>query len=141
MSGAQAGLLLDTCALIWLANGDRMKAEAIDAMARAAREGGNHISPVCAWEVGLLSKGAMPLAFLPDPATWFARVMAYPGMRPVPLSAAMAIASSWLPGTLHNDPADRLLIATARDTGLPIVTRDRRILAYAASGHVAAIAC
>jgi PIN domain nuclease of toxin-antitoxin system len=40
-----------------------------------------------------------------------------------------------------HDPADRLLIATARDLGVPLVTRDRRILDYAAQGHVDAIAC
>jgi PIN domain nuclease of toxin-antitoxin system len=46
-----------------------------------------------------------------------------------------------LPGELHADPADRLLIATARQLGVPLVTRDRRILDYAAQGHVDAIPC
>ena len=46
-----------------------------------------------------------------------------------------------MPGTLHRDPADRLLIATARDLGAPLVTRDARILAYAAQGHLDAIPC
>jgi PIN domain nuclease of toxin-antitoxin system len=42
---------------------------------------------------------------------------------------------------LHNDPADRILIATARRMGMPIMTRDRRILGYAADGYLEAIAC
>jgi PIN domain nuclease of toxin-antitoxin system len=42
---------------------------------------------------------------------------------------------------LHADPVDRLIIATARHLGMPIVTSDRKILAYAEAGHVAAIAC
>jgi PIN domain nuclease of toxin-antitoxin system len=46
-----------------------------------------------------------------------------------------------LPGPLHNDPADRLLITTARALDIPIVTRDRRILDYARAGAVAAVAC
>jgi PIN domain nuclease of toxin-antitoxin system len=62
-------------------------------------------------------------------------------MRLAPLSSRAAIAASNLPGTLHRDPADRLLIATAREVGAPLITRDRRILACAAQGHLEAIAC
>ena len=62
-------------------------------------------------------------------------------MRLAPLSSKAAIAASCLPGQVHRDPADRLLIATARELGVALVTRDRRILDYAARGHVQAIAC
>lgn len=58
-----------------------------------------------------------------------------------PLAPDAAIEAGALPGTLHRDPADRLLIATARDLGVPLVTRDARILAYAAQGHLDAIPC
>jgi PIN domain nuclease of toxin-antitoxin system len=53
----------------------------------------------------------------------------------------MALASSLLPGVIHSDPADLLLIATALEMNIPIATRDRKILAYADAGHVQAIAC
>jgi PIN domain nuclease of toxin-antitoxin system len=46
-----------------------------------------------------------------------------------------------LPPPIHKDPADRLLIATARSLNVPIVTRDRFILDYAEAGHVDAIVC
>jgi PIN domain nuclease of toxin-antitoxin system len=59
----------------------------------------------------------------------------------LPLSHRAAIAASSLPGRFHRDPADCLLIATAREFGVPLVTRDRRILDYAGQGHVDAIAC
>ena len=49
--------------------------------------------------------------------------------------------SSNLPGDLHRDPADRIIIATARELGMTILTRDRMILDYAARGHVSAMAC
>jgi PIN domain nuclease of toxin-antitoxin system len=42
---------------------------------------------------------------------------------------------------LHGDPGDRLIVTTARHLGLPIVTRDRRIVAYAAQGHAAVVPC
>ena len=46
-----------------------------------------------------------------------------------------------LPDLAHRDPADRMLIATARRRDLILITRDRAILDYAAAGHVRAIAC
>jgi PIN domain nuclease of toxin-antitoxin system len=46
-----------------------------------------------------------------------------------------------LPDLAHRDPTDRMLIATARAHDLILVTRDRAILAYAAAGHVRAVAC
>jgi PIN domain nuclease of toxin-antitoxin system len=61
--------------------------------------------------------------------------------RGAPFNPDIAIASSWLPGEIHGDPADRLIIATARHLGLPIVTRDRKILAYADAGEVSAMLC
>jgi PIN domain nuclease of toxin-antitoxin system len=57
------------------------------------------------------------------------------------LTPEAALAASFLPGHLHRDPADRLLIATARYLGVPLITRDEVILTYAASGHLQAIAC
>ncbi len=105
----------------------------------ASIAGGVLVSPVSAWEVGLLAaKNGFP--FRPDPKTWFRVFLAYPGVRLADFTADIAIDSSFLP-PLHNDPADRLLIATARAAQVPIVTRDQRILAYAQKGFVAAIPC
>jgi PIN domain nuclease of toxin-antitoxin system len=53
----------------------------------------------------------------------------------------VALSAAYLPGDFHRDPADRLLIATARELDVPLVTRDRRILDYAGQGHVDAIPC
>jgi PIN domain nuclease of toxin-antitoxin system len=64
-----------------------------------------------------------------------------PGVRLTPLAPEAAIEAAFLPGPLHRDPADRLLIATARDLGAPLVTRDALILAYARQGHVDVIPC
>jgi len=126
--------------MIYIADGLRMRAVAQREISSAIAAGDALVSPVSAWEVGLLSaKQGFP--FSPDPKTWFQRFLAYPGVRLTPLTPEIAIESSLLPGPLHNDPADRLLIATARALGVPIVTRDHRILNYARFGSVAAIAC
>jgi PIN domain nuclease of toxin-antitoxin system len=138
-------VLLDICAVIWLANGDPLAGPAAAAIVHAGMAEGVFISPISAWEIGLLSRpGAQrgsELRFLPDPKTWFARVMAGPGIKEAPLTPAIAIDASYLPGELHGDPGDRLIAATARHLGIPVVTRDRRIVACAGNGHVRVIPC
>ncbi|MGX9965683.1 type II toxin-antitoxin system VapC family toxin [Roseomonas sp. F4] len=142
---SQDGVLLDTCAVIWLATGAPMAAAALAAIQQAGNGAGIFVSPVSAWEIGLLSRPRPTrppaLTLLPDPKTWFARLMAGPGIREAPLSPGAAVDASFLPGDLHGDPGDRLIIATARDRGLPLVTRDGLILAYGRAGHLATIAC
>lgn len=81
------------------------------------------------------------MSFLPDPTRWFERLIAAPALSEAPLTAAAAIAAATLPGDLHGDPADRLLIATARDIGATLVTRDSNIIAYAKAGYVQVLAC
>ena len=145
MSAAVApnAVLLDTCAIIWLANGDPLQNQADAKIIHAALADGVFVSPISAWEVGMLSrpKTGRAVQFLPDPATWFARFMAGPAIKAAAFTADIAIAASLLPEPLHADPADRLLIATARHMAMPIVTRDAKIIAYAAVGHVSVIAC
>lgn len=128
-------MLLDTCAAIWLANGDRLAPAALEAIVAAGLAHGVYVSPASAWEIGMLSRARPGRApgpqFLPDPKTWFARVPAGPGIRQATLTPEIAIDASALPGEVHGERGDRLLIATARHFGMPIVTRDRRIIAYA----------
>jgi PIN domain nuclease of toxin-antitoxin system len=140
---APNGVLLDTCAIIWLAKGSDMRKTALDKILHAGLREGIFVSAVSAWEIGLLDRRS-PIgasAFLPDAKTWFASFMSGPSIRPAPFTPGIAIDSSRLPEPLHADPADRLLIATARHLGLPIVTRDRKIEAYGRLGHVGVIAC
>jgi PIN domain nuclease of toxin-antitoxin system len=131
-------LLLDTHVAIWLVEG-QLDDKAVGAIIHAGLADGVFVSPVSAWEVGLLSQpraGRPGLIFLPDPQAWFATLMGKAIIKPAPLTAAAAIASSMLPAPLHGDPADRLLIATARELSIPLMTRDSRILTYGAAGHV-----
>jgi predicted nucleic acid-binding protein len=64
-----------------------------------------------------------------------------PPLRLAPITPEVAVESTRLPEPFHHDPVDRLLTATARVDGLTLMTRDRRILDYAAQGHVRALAC
>jgi PIN domain nuclease of toxin-antitoxin system len=105
---------------------------------------GVFVSPASAWEIGMLSKprsGRPALHFLPDPKTWFARLMSGPAIKKAAITPEIAIDASYLPGELHADPAGRLIIATARYLDAPIVTRDAKIIAYAKAGFIKVIPC
>ncbi len=133
-------LLLDTHAVLWLDSGEKLSAQALDAIDSAAKSGGVLASPVSAWEIGMLvSKKRISLDI--DALEWFQRFLALPGVRLTPLSVTAAIESSRLPEPFHGDPADCLLVATARELACPIVTRDRQILDYADGVSLHAMAC
>ena len=61
---------------------------------------------------------------------WFDLALSYPGIRLIELTPAIAIESTRLPGEFHRDPADQIIVATARIHGCPLVTSDSRILEY-----------
>ena len=136
-------VLLDTCAVIFRAEGRAMTKASMSAIDKAAAKNGVLISPICAWEIGLLTRSDRPnrLELGMDPLTWFARVMSEPGAEEAPLTFEIAFGSTRLPGEFHRDPADRFLVATARALNVPIVTRDKEIEAYAKAGHVKLIRC
>ena len=138
-------VLLDTCAIIWLANGTRLSQEAMAAIIAAGLADGMFVSTASAWEVGLLSRPRTnrppAVECRPDPKTWFARFLNGPGIKEFPITPAIAIDACHLPGDFHADPMDCLIVATARNFAMPIVTRDRKILAYAEAGYVKAIPC
>ena len=133
-------ILLDTCALLWLANGDPISRGALDALATAEQEpGGLVVSPISAWEVGLLVSKARILLPL-DPLVWFEQALGA-GISLAEMTPGILVGSSFLPGSWLKDPADRIVAATARTLGYRIMTRDRPLLEFAAAGHAQAIAC
>lgn len=134
-------LLLDTCAVIWTALDSGIAPEAEAAM-NASIQGSVDVmvSPITAWELGLLqAKNRLPSA--QDASRLFDELVGRPGIGLEVLSPSILIDSSSLPGDFHNDPADRIIVATARALDMIVVTRDRAILAYARQGYVRAIEC
>ena len=133
-------ILLDTCALIWLANKDSMRDDAMEALAEAELiDDGILVSPITAWEIGLLvSRGRLVLD--KAPTRWF-REAIESGVVLAPMPPEVLIASSCLPGSALRDPADRTIAVTARTYGYRLMTRDRPLLDYAEAGHLQAIAC
>ena len=141
MTNDQSDLLLDTCAAIWISNGDPVGTAALQRLREVEeRPGSVWISAITAWEVAtLIARNRLSLALPVE--RWFDSISAQPQTIIAGLSPEILIRSTSLPGRPPSDPADRMIIATARQFSLTILTRDRQMLAYAAQGHVAAMEC
>lgn len=131
------GFLLDTHILIWIAqNASNEVSKGFFAEVDAwSHSGKGYASPISCWEMGLLTSfGQLGLSRSID-RIWenFTRAGA---LKTADLSARVLLESTRLPGSLHRDPADRILAATAREYGLTLVTRDGRLLDYAKQGHL-----
>jgi PIN domain nuclease of toxin-antitoxin system len=136
-----ASLLLDTHAAVWITEGLPLASAAIEAIDAVYRSGGTiFVSAITAWEVGLLvARNRIGLSARPE--RWFQKVLAIPGVKLAELTPDILIESSFLPGDPPRDPADRIIIATAREIGTTLVTRDRLILKYGENGQITTLAC
>jgi PIN domain nuclease of toxin-antitoxin system len=120
-------LLLDTCALLWLVdNQDKLSEKAKWHIAKSA--GSLYISAISAFEIAI--KVEKKKLFLPkEPSEWFALALKLHGIIEIPLRSEHLIQSAQLPA-YHNDPADRMIIATAKCEKYKIITPDRHIKQY-----------
>ncbi len=132
-------IVLDTHAWIWVVAGDRtLSGEARAAIEKAAAAGAVLVPAIAVWELAMLeARGRITLA-IPCPE-WVGDALAAPGFALAPISPDVAVESVRLPPPFHDDPADRLIVATARVAGAALVTRDPRILDYGARGHLRVI--
>ncbi len=119
-------MILDTCALLWLAGGSRKLSHATLQEINAAAA--VYVSAISGFEIAI--KAARGNLDLPDPAqVWFQKVVEHHGLTVLPLDLTASIAAAELP-PIHNDPCDRFIIATAKLNDWPVVTADERFAEY-----------
>jgi PIN domain nuclease of toxin-antitoxin system len=124
-------IVLDTHALLWWVNGDDrlLSPAAAAAINKEAAGGAIAVSSITAWEIAMLvERGRVSLSL--DVTAWLALVEAIETLRFVPVDNEIGVAAVRLPGDFHKDPADRLIVATARKYGAPVVTADEKIQNY-----------
>lgn len=129
-------LVLDTHVWVWLVAGDTtLSPEARRAIEQAAADGAVLVPAIAVWEVAMLeARGRLVLG---QPVLqWVEQALSAPGLDLAPFSPDVAVESVQLPAPFHDDPADRMIVATARVAGATLVTRDRQILDYGARGHI-----
>lgn len=132
-------MIADTHVLVWLLEGDpRLGPKAMKRLEQAAVANHLHVSAITPWEIAMLvQKGRLALGR--DVGAWITAALSLPGISLLPLEPAIAIGSVRLPGNIHADPADRIIVASARFLGAPLITADRALLDYGASGHAAVV--
>lgn len=122
-------IVLDTHIWVWWVNGAAQLPPAYQAYIRAHESQGLGLSAISCWEVAkLVERGRL---VLPCPVgQWLQQALAYPGVLLLPLSPEVAVESTQLPGSFHRDPADQIIVATARIYHCPLVTIDQNIRVF-----------
>lgn len=128
MAGGGPVILLDTCVILWLAgSAGKLSGPAVTALRDEADQ--LFVSAISAWEISIkFAPGKLELGG-PRPAEWFQRACRQHGLREIPVDAGIGGGAPLLPKH-HNDPADRMIVATAAAHRLRIVTPDALIRQY-----------
>jgi len=117
-------IVLDTHAWLWWTSGSTKLS--IKAKETCDTADALLVSAISLWEVAMLvSRDRLGLDR--DVDVWLRQALALPQIRLEPLSPSIAVQSTRLPGEFHGDPADRIIVATALESGATLVTRDKRI--------------
>lgn len=122
-------IVLDTHIWVWWVHGDaRLSPEQHQTLA-AHEPTGLGVSAISCWEVAKLVE--YKRLVLPCPTIeWLDQALAYPGVQLLDLSPQIATESTELPGEFHKDPADQIIVATARVLDSPLFTADEMIRKY-----------
>lgn len=125
-------IVLDTHVLIWWGTNDPSLSQAAHAAIKEELqpEGVILVSAITAWEIAMLVKHGR-LALTMDADTWLDTVATVSNLRFVPVDTHIAIRSVDLPGEFHKDPADRIIVTTAREHAAVLITADSKIRDYA----------
>jgi len=124
-------IVIDTHVLVWWVNGSNSLSDIAEKLIKETLDSDSEviISSISAWEIAmLLKKGHLVLSM--DVESWFDEVSQIDGVRFVPVDKEISIKSTMLPGEFHKDPADRMIVATARKLAVPLVTADEKIIHY-----------
>ena len=122
-------IILDTHIWVWWNQDSTQLTSFQKEIIDSSRPNGIGISTISLIEISrLINRGRL---VLPKPLNeWFSIALAEEGVLVIPITPAIAIESYSLPGEFHKDPADRIIVATARTYDCPLMTNDSNILAY-----------
>ena len=119
--------LLDTHSWIWWVDQDpRLPPKVIEALDSLPGDRRPLVADISLWEVATLVERGR-LSFDVPLREWLDAATHPRSVRVVPVSASIAVEAATLPDTFHGDPADRLIVATSRALGVPVLTHDVRI--------------
>ena len=121
-------IILDTHIWIWWADNNPRLTQQHREWIQQYQSQGLGVSMISCWEVAkLVENNRLALSLAVD--EWLAAALAYPGVQLLNLTIPIIVESTKLTG-FHRDPADQLIVATAKIYGCPLLTADSKILAY-----------
>ncbi len=122
-------ILLDTHIWVWWVNESKDLPTEHQQIIESAQLDGLGVSIISCWEVAkLVELGRLQLTIPVE--EWLSAALQYPGIRLLDLTPKIVVASTQLPGSFHRDPADQLIVATARVLDVALVTIDGKIRQY-----------
>jgi PIN domain nuclease of toxin-antitoxin system len=122
-------IVLDTHIWVWWVDGNNRLTPTQADIIKANEQEVIGVSAISCWEIAKLVEHEQ-LAWQCSPEDWFKQALSYPGILLLELTPEIALESTRLPGEFHRDPADQIIVATARVRGCPLVTSDEKILRY-----------
>ncbi|GAB4124877.1 MAG: type II toxin-antitoxin system VapC family toxin [Roseiflexaceae bacterium] len=122
-------IILDTHIWIWWVHNDAQLPEEYKEYIRHHETSGLGVSAISCWEVAKLVEYQRLTLPLPI-QDWFDLALGYPGIQLIALTPQIALESTQLPPPFHKDPADQIIVATARAFNSPLMTLDGKIRAY-----------
>jgi PIN domain nuclease of toxin-antitoxin system len=122
-------IILDTHIWVWWVHGNEQLTQKQSKAIQDNEDDVIGVSAISCWEVAkLVEVGRLGLSTPVE--KWIEQAMGYPGIRLLDLSPEISVESTRLPGEFHRDPADRIIVATARIYNCPLLTADGRIIEY-----------
>ncbi len=123
-------MLLDTHAFVWwMSSPQKLSRKARKKTDDAASQSSIYVSAISVWEIVLLASRGR-LLFSVAVEDWISLCESLPFLNFVPVDNLVAIKANRLPEPLHNDPVDRMIIATSLILNATLVTRDEKLLYY-----------
>jgi PIN domain nuclease of toxin-antitoxin system len=122
-------IILDTHVWVWHVQGDLKLPKAYQEIIAESESGVIGISSISLWEIARAVEHRR-LDFPRSVEAWFVEAISYPGIRIIDLTPKIVVESTRLPGKFHQDPADQIIVATARVLDSPLLTFYSRILKY-----------
>ncbi len=122
-------ILLDTHVLIWYVNGNEIKKSTRKIMDSAIETHTIYLAAISLWEMSMLVAKKRIILEMPC-LEWINRVIRELHLQIAHITPNIAVESCNLPENFHGDPADRLIVGTARAEGMSLVTRDSVILEF-----------
>lgn len=122
-------ILFDTHVWVWWVNESSMASTGMLRIIQEHQGDGLGVSIISCWEVAkLVERGRLELTVPVE--RWIKQALAYPGVELLQLTPRIVVESTQLPGEFHRDPADQMLVATARVYDIPLLTADSKLLDY-----------